>query len=102
MIEFLSGALVLAFVVAGLHFLNFWRLTSDRLFLHFAVAFWLFALNEIIVSVPLPHVADEMSGYEYVLRVLGFVLILIAIAGQNLVSPSVSDSRRETPGPFAA
>jgi len=41
MIELLSGALVFAYLVSGVHFLQFWRRTRDRLFAHFAVAFWL-------------------------------------------------------------
>jgi hypothetical protein len=82
MIEFLSGALTLAYFVAGLHFLRFWRRTGDRLFLHFAVAFWLFTLNQIASSAPV--VTDETRGWEYILRVLGFVWILFAIAEKNV------------------
>ena len=82
MIEFLSGGLVFAYVVAGLHFLRFWRRTKDRLFAHFAIAFWLFALNQVVSF--LPSVANEAAGYEYVLRVLGFVLILAAIIEKNV------------------
>ncbi len=82
MIEFLSGALVLAYGIAALHFLRFWRRTRDRLFLHFAIAFWLFALNQFASSVP--TVSDETAGYEYLMRVVGFVLILVAILEKNL------------------
>lgn len=82
MIEFLAGALTLAFLLAGLWFLRFWRRTGDRLFLHFAIAFWLFSLNQIASSTPI--VTDETGGYEYVLRVLGFVWILVAIAEKNV------------------
>ena len=68
----------------------------DRLFLHFAIAFWLFALNELAVSVP--RITSETLGYEYVLRVLGFVLILIAIADKNSrASISSKHSERHTP-----
>jgi hypothetical protein len=82
MIEFLSGALTLAYLLAGLHFLRFWRRTADRLFLHFAAAFWLFALNQIASSTPV--VTDETRGWEYILRVMGFVFILLAIAEKNV------------------
>jgi hypothetical protein len=82
MIEFLSGALTLAYFIAGLHFLQFWRRTADRLFLHFAIAFWLFTLNQIASSTPV--VTDETRGWEYILRVLGFVWILVAIAEKNI------------------
>ena len=85
MIELLSGALIFAYAIAGVHFLQFWRRTGDRLFGHFAVAFWLFALNQLAVSIPV--VGGETSGYVYLLRVLGFVIILIAIVDKNVVRP---------------
>jgi hypothetical protein len=84
MIEFLSGAVTLAFVVAAMYFLRFWRKTSDRLFASFALAFTLLALNQLAVAVFAD--ADERSGYSYVLRVLGFVLILYAIIEKNMRS----------------
>jgi hypothetical protein len=85
-IELLSGALVFAYFIAGVHFLRFWRRTGDRLFALFAIAFWLFAVNQLVAS--LPSVTDETGGYEYLLRVLGFILILIAIVEKNVVKPS--------------
>jgi hypothetical protein len=81
-IEFLSGALVLAYAIAGLHFLQLWRRTADRLFLYFAIAFSLFTLNKVAAS--FAAMRDETSGYEYLLRVLGFVLILVAILENNI------------------
>jgi hypothetical protein len=81
MVEMLSGALLFSYFIAGIHFVRFWRRTSDKLFLHFALAFWLFALNQIVGSIPV--VTDETAGYEYLLRVLGFIVILVAIAEKN-------------------
>ena len=54
---------------------------ADTLFLSFALAFWLLAANQTIVS--FLGAADERSGYAYILRVLGFVMILWAIADKN-------------------
>lgn len=82
MIEMLSGALLLSYVIAGAYFFRFWRRIGDRLFLHFATAFWLFALNQLATSIL--DVSDETAGYEYLLRVLGFALILVAIVDKNL------------------
>lgn len=82
MIEFLAGALSCAFVISGVYFLRFWRKTHDRLFLSFAFAFWLLAINQTIVS--LLGATDERSGYAYLLRVLGFLIILFAIVDKNL------------------
>jgi hypothetical protein len=80
-IEFLSGAIAMAYFVSGMYFLRFWKKTNDRLFLSFALAFWLLAANQTIVS--FLGAADERSGYAYILRVLGFLLILGAIADKN-------------------
>lgn len=82
MIEFLSGALTLGFLVAAVFFLRFWRRTSDRLFLAFAVAFFLLAVNQALAQ--WLGAADERVGYTYLLRVIGFVLILLAIVDKNL------------------
>jgi len=82
MIEMLAGALLFAYLMAGLYFLRFWKRTGDRLFLHFAVAFWLFVLNQLATSIP--SVADETDGYEYLLRVLGFIVIIIGIVDKNV------------------
>ena len=83
MVEMLSGALTLAYLVAGAHFFRFWTRLRDRLFLHFALAFWLFALNQLATSIP--DVTEETGGYEYLLRVLGFLLIIVAIIDKNLL-----------------
>ena len=46
MIDFLSGAVTIGYVLAALFFVRFWRRTADRLFLAFAIAFGLLALNQ--------------------------------------------------------
>lgn len=82
MIDFLSGAVTLAYVVASFYFVQFWRRTADRLFLAFALAFALLALNQVAVF--WMGVEDERYNYAYILRVLGFVLILLAIVDKNV------------------
>ena len=82
MVEFLSGAVTLAYVVGSMYFVKFWKRTADRLFLAFAIAFSLLALNQLAVFVM--GVQDERYNYAYILRVLGFVLILVAIVDKNL------------------
>lgn len=81
---FLSGAVTMGFVVACLFFLRFWRKTSDRFFLAFALAFFLLALNQALAQ--WIGAADERVGYTYLLRVLGFALILVAIVDKNMSS----------------
>ena len=82
MLEFLSGAVTLGFVVAAMFFMRFWRKTSDRLFLAFAVAFVFFALNQALAQ--WLGAADERVGYTYLLRIVGFALILAAIVDKNV------------------
>jgi hypothetical protein len=82
MIEYLAGAVTLGYLVAMLFFLRFWKRTQDRLFLAFGIAFALLALNQALAQ--WLGAADERIGYTYLLRVLGFVLILAAIIDKNL------------------
>ena len=86
MIEFLSGAVTLGHLVAAGFFLRFWRKTSDRLFLAFAAAFLLFALNQFLAAALV--VVSEPTSVIYALRVLGFLIIIAAIIDKNLRSPS--------------
>jgi len=92
MIEFLSGAVTMGFLVASGFFMRFWRRTADRLFLAFGVAFLLLALNQALAQ--WLGAADERLGYTYLLRVLGFVLILAAIIDKNLSQVGKKDLRR--------
>jgi peptidoglycan/LPS O-acetylase OafA/YrhL len=82
MIEFASGLITMGFLVAAGFFARFWRKTHDRLFLAFAIAFVLLALNQALAQ--WLGAADERVGYTYLLRVLGFLLILVAIIDKNL------------------
>lgn len=82
MIAFLSGAVTMGSVIACPFFLRFWRKTSDRFFLAFAVAFLLLALNQALAQ--WIGGADERAGYAYLLRVTAFALILVAIIDKNL------------------
>ena len=86
MIEFLSGAVTLGFLVAAAFFLRFWRKTAERLFLAFAIAFALFALNQALASAL--TVVSEPWSLIYALRVIGFIVILAAIIDKNTTSAS--------------
>jgi hypothetical protein len=84
MIEFLAGALTLGYLVAAGFFLRYWRKTSDRLFLAFALAFMMFALNQLLGAALV--VVTEPNSLIYILRVLGFIIILGAIVDKNTPS----------------
>ena len=79
--DFLSGAITLGFVLAGLHFLRFWRRTRDGLFLAFAVSFALLGLGQAVQA--LANVVEEERHFLFLFRLAAFGLILFAIAWKN-------------------
>lgn len=80
-VGFLAGMIAMGHLVAGLYFLRFWRRTGDRLFLVFAGAFGLLGLNQALLG--LSGAPPEDQGAYYLLRLAGFILIIIAIAAKN-------------------
>jgi hypothetical protein len=80
-IQFVSGLIVAGYAVAGLFFLRFHRRTHDRLFLAFAVAFWILAAQRAALT----HYASDVAAptWLYVLRLAAFVLIAAAIVDKN-------------------
>jgi hypothetical protein len=85
MLAYLSGAITMGYLVAGLFFLRFWFRTRDGLFAAFAAAFWLLALNQAVTT--LSGVPREELSWIYLLRVAAFSLIIIAVVRKN-VRPS--------------
>ena len=79
--SFLQGMIAMCFALAGLFFLRFWRETRDRLFLLFALSFWLQALTRAGLS--LLGQSDD-AAYWYLVRLVAFLLIVVAIAMKNL------------------
>ena len=78
---FLSGAIMICFLVAGLFFFRFWKQTRDRLFLMFSLSFWLLGVNQLGFIF-----AEEGSAgrsYIYLIRLAAFVLILIGVFDKN-------------------
>jgi hypothetical protein len=70
----------MACAIAGLFFLRFWRRTQDRLFLVFALAFWLLCLNWLALSLTQQ---DEVRTVLYIVRLLAFAAIIVAILDKN-------------------
>jgi hypothetical protein len=79
--DVLAGAIVMGYAVCALFFLRFWRQTGDRLFLIFSLAFLLFALQRLALALT-PTEEESRTGL-YLVRLLGFVLILGAILDKN-------------------
>lgn len=83
--QFLSGATMMGLMVAALFFLRFFRDTGDRLFAMFAAAFAILGLNRI--AIVLFNAPDEVRPLFYAIRLLAFVLILVAILDKNRGRP---------------
>lgn len=81
MAEFISGMIGASYAVAGLFFLRFWHNTHDRLFAFFAAAFWILALQRVILA-SIDTTAENVA-YVYWVRLFAFTLILIAILDKN-------------------
>ena len=83
-----NGAVAVCCVIAGLFFLRFWRKSRDRLFILFAIAFWVLGANRVALTFV---AADETKMYLYMVRLLAFLIILIAIVDKNRARPAPRD-----------
>lgn len=84
LLDFLSGAVVMGFALAGLFFLRFWKRTRDELFLAFTLAFWLLGLCQALLEFSV--VPAEERSWLYLLRLMAFAIILTAVWRKNRVS----------------
>lgn len=75
------GAIAVGSFAAGLFFLRYWLSTRDRFFLFFAASFWIEAINRVAMSVT-GSWNEDLPGH-YVVRLLAYALILIAIWDKN-------------------
>jgi len=78
---FLSGAVSMGFFVISLFFVQFWKETRDRLFLFFAAAFLLLLVERVVRAAF--DIDSEWAPAIYLLRLVAFVLIIIAIIDKN-------------------
>ncbi|MBS1815072.1 MAG: hypothetical protein JSS87_09385 [Acidobacteria bacterium] len=81
---FLLGIIAITSLIAAVFFLKYWKRTEDFLFLAFALAFAIEAVNRTaILFVEHPN---EGSPWIYVVRLCAFLIILIAIIRKNYSS----------------
>jgi len=86
MIEFLSGVIASGYlVVAGVFFI-LWRRRGDPLLRAFALAFLLFALNQVLASALVTP--TDPPSLIYALRILGFVIIFGALLDRSPTRPT--------------
>ncbi len=81
MAQLLAGAVAAGSFFAGLFFFRFWNQTRDRFFLYFAGSFWLEACNRVALAL-IAH-ADEQEPLFYLVRLVAYGLILLAIWQKN-------------------
>ena len=79
--DFLAGAVTFGFFACGLFFLRFWQRTRDFLFQAFAIAFLLLGIAQAILA--LGSIPVEERSWVFVIRLVAFLLILVAIIGKN-------------------
>ncbi|MGH8143695.1 MAG: DUF5985 family protein [Steroidobacteraceae bacterium] len=75
------GTLAMACLVAALLFLHHWRNTRDRLFLFFAAAFALMAVQWTASS--LAGTDEEHHSFLLLLRLGAFISIIVAVIDKN-------------------
>lgn len=81
MYQFISGAIMLACLSAGFFFYRFKKKTNDPLFTMFAAAFWILALERLVLGYV--GTRNEQNPEIYLIRLTAFLLILFAIVRKN-------------------
>lgn len=81
MIQFLSGAIFMGYLVCCSFFLRAHRQTSDPLFHFFALGFGLLALERVLLASA--QLAHEHQPAIYLLRLAAHALIIVAVIRKN-------------------
>lgn len=84
--ELAFGAMIALYMVSGTFFLRFWKRTRETLFLYFALAFGVLAVQCLALAVT--HESGDESTWLYALRLLAFIFILIGIWQKNRAGQS--------------
>ncbi len=79
--QILTGAIAMASLLIALFFLRFWRNSGDRFFLYFALSFLIEGVHRLLSNFFLA--THEDSPLHYLVRLLAYGLILLAILEKN-------------------
>ena len=79
--QFCWGMLTMAGLVASLFFVRYWRVTGDRLFVFFAVAFAMLAVNWLALSAVDP--SFEARHLIYLVRLAAFIILIVGVVDKN-------------------
>jgi hypothetical protein len=86
--QFISGAVMMGFIIIGYFFFRFWQKTRDGLFGVFAASFWVLAVERVLLLITASGLAahspfEEFRPYVYWVRFSAFMLIIIGIYLKN-------------------
>jgi hypothetical protein len=79
--DFLAGLATCGSWGITAFFLRFWIDTRDRFFALFAAAFFILSINWLLVAVL--HPSSETRPFFYLLRLVAFGLIIVAVIDKN-------------------
>ena len=94
---FLSGAIFMGFLVCCLFFMRAYRQTSDPLFRNFGWAFALMTLERLFLALSFQY--PERQPAFYILRLLGFLVIIWGILAKNTRMPLRAEAPRPADAP---
>lgn len=78
---YISGMLAGGYAIVAMYFLKFWQQTSDRVFGFFAAAFCLLFIQRVLLTLATDAIAH--TSWYYLIRLLAFALIIVAIIDKN-------------------
>ncbi len=79
---FVNGVVAMGCLVAAMFFQRLGRKTHDRLFPLFAIAFVIFAVERFVLGIM--NTPEAQTPAIYLMRLAGFLCIIVAIVGKNL------------------
>lgn len=83
--QLFHSAIVLGSWAIALFFLRFWKGTRERLFACFALSFFIFGVERIVLLITMP----EHSPRIYLIRLTAFLVLLYGIYEKNRSHKSV-------------
>jgi hypothetical protein len=79
--DFLAGVATCGSWGIAAFFVRFWLDTRDRFFALFAAAFFILSINWLLVAVL--HPSSETRPFFYLMRLVAFGLIILAVVDKN-------------------
>lgn len=79
----LTGAIAMASATISVFFFSYWKTTRDRFFLFFGTSFLLETVTRLLLGVTNAHGEGEPA--YYLIRLVAYALILIAIVDKNRI-----------------